>query len=247
MNDSVVHLIPAQAGIRRLASAFGAAIALSACTPAPSGDALFPLAAGHRWTYRITLSRDGAPPERSRLVLASRGAEPLDGAPAWRRHADSGFDYWLRSDAGGIYRVAMRRPLERAPHPDAPRRYVLKAPYAVGTQWQATTTTFVLQRSNEVPRDLSLRYPALPMAWRIESTAEHVETPAGRFDGCLRVQGRGEVRLFDDSVRSFRDVPIVSHEWYCPGVGLVRVERVEPSPTKLVVGGRLLMELTQWQ
>jgi hypothetical protein len=42
-------------------------------------------------------------------------------------------------------------------------------------------------------------------------------------------------------------VPMLTREWYCPGVGLVRVERAEVSPSKFIVGGTLTMELTAWR
>jgi len=44
-----------------------------------------------------------------------------------------------------------------------------------------------------------------------------------------------------------RDVPIRSTEWYCFDVGLVRLERTEPSPSRFMSGGKVLLELTNWQ
>jgi hypothetical protein len=244
MNERVVHLVPRRAGRRRLSIALGLGVA--ACAPSPDHDAFFPLAPGHHWTYRIVTARDEAEPQSESVTLYTRGSETLNGEPAWRRHADSGIDYWLRSDASGIYRVARRGPLDRAPRMDEARRYVLKQPYAVGTEWQGTTTAYVMQRRNEVPRELSRVHPSLPIAWRIVAVGEQVQTPAGRFAGCVRVAGRAEIKLWVDESRTYRDVPLLSTEWYCPQVGLVRVERQESSPSKFFVGGRLVMELTAW-
>jgi hypothetical protein len=42
-------------------------------------------------------------------------------------------------------------------------------------------------------------------------------------------------------------VPVTTQEWYCPGVGLARVEREERSPSKFTVGGTLTMELAAWR
>jgi len=248
--DAVANarVVPAQAGIRhaRLLLVAVAAV-IAGCDPAPQDDTLFPLAAGHRWTYRITTHRDDQAPQVESITLATRGPQRIGDAPAWRRHADSGIDYWLRSDSSGIYRVASKRPLEREPRPDEPPRYVLRAPYAVGTQWRGSTTAYVLERRNEVPRQLSRSHPSIPIAYRIDALDQRVETPAGRFDGCLRVQGRAEVRLYIDATRTYGEVPLLGTEWYCPGVGLVRLERNEASPSKLLLGGTLVMELTAWQ
>ena len=225
-----------------------ATLLLAACGAAPGDDALFPLAEGRRWTYRVsTLIDEADTTERATLVMANRGSDMIDGAPSWRRRSDSGIEYWLRSDATGIYRIASRNPLEREPQLDKPRRYVLQKPYAVGTEWEAPTTAYVLARKNEVPREVRYIHKAFPMHYRIEALAEKVQTPAGEFDGCVRVSGRAEIRLYVDAMFQWRDIPLVTLEWYCPGVGLVRLERKEPTPTKFMVGGTVTMELTSWQ
>ena len=224
------------------------ALLLAACGAAPGGDALFPLAEGRRWTYQVsTRINETDTTERAMLVMANRGSDTIDGAPSWRRRSESGIEYWLRSDATGIYRIASRNPLEREPQLDQPRRYVLQKPYAVGTEWEAPTTAYVLARKNEVPREVRYIHKAFPMHYRIEALAEKVQTPAGNFEGCVRVSGRAEIRLYVDAMFQWRDIPLVTLEWYCPGVGLVRLERKEPTPTKFMVGGTVTMELTSWQ
>ena len=190
---------------------------------------------------------EAEPTQSETLVLANRGTDTVDAALSWRRRSDSGIEYWLRSDATGIYRIASRSPLEREPQLDNPRRYVLRKPYAVGTEWEASTTAYVLARKNEVPREVRYVHKAFPMHYRIEALAEKVQTPAGKFDGCMRVAGRAEIRLYVDAMFQWRDIPLVTLEWYCPGVGLVRLERKEPSPTKFMVGGTVTMELASWQ
>jgi hypothetical protein len=223
---------------------------LAACSAAPGDDALFPLAEGHRWTYKVSTAIDEPGVSQTEiLVLANRGADTIDGAVSWRRRSDSGIEYWLRSDATGIYRIASRNPLERDPQLDKPRRYVLRKPYAVGTEWEAPTTPYLLARKNEVPREVRYieKYKSLPMIYRIEALDEKVQTPAGGFEGCVRVAGRAEIRLYVDALFQWREIPLATLEWYCPRVGLVRVERKEPSPTKFMVGGTVTMELTSWK
>ena len=223
-------------------------LALAACGSA-GDDALFPLGEGHRWTYQVSTAVDEADAASESLVLRTQGTDTIDGAVSWRRRSDSGIEYWLRSDATGVYRIASRNPLEREPQLDNPRRYVLRKPYVVGTEWVAPTTTYVLARKNELPREVRYieKFKALPMTYRIEALDEKVKTPAGEFEGCLRVAGRAEVRLYVDALFQWRDIPLATLEWYCPRVGLVRLERKEPSPTRFMVGGTVTMELTSWQ
>jgi hypothetical protein len=234
--------------MRAAALATMATLMLAACGAAPGDDALFPLADGRRWTYRVsTVIDELESTERDTLVLANRGADTIDGAVSWRRRSDSGIEYWLRSDATGIYRIASRNPLEREPQLDNPRRYVLRKPYAVGTEWEAPTVAYVLARKNEVPREVRYTHKAFPMNYRIEALDDKVKTPAGEFEGCARVAGRAEIRLYVDAMFQWREIPLSTLEWYCPGVGLARLERKEPSPSRFMVGGSVTMELTSWQ
>ncbi|MBI5717710.1 MAG: hypothetical protein HZC37_08490 [Burkholderiales bacterium] len=227
-----------------------AACVLAACDGVGRAEGYFPLAAGHRWEYDQRIEWENHVVEHETLVLSTEGRESapgLDGGPAWRRRSASGVDYWLRSDETGTYRVAMKSDLEAQARPDPARRYVLKAPFAVGTQWQATTTAYLLRRRQEFPREIRHTHPAVPMAYVIEAVGEHVATRAGRFDECLRVRGEAKLRLFADPVQGWRDLPLTTLEWYCKGVGLVRLERDEPATSTFLSGGKLVLELMSWR
>lgn len=227
-----------------------ALLVLAGCQPPATGEGYFPLAAGHRWEYEQRIEWEDLAVERETLLLTTEGREEpegLAGGPAWRRRSASGVDYWLRSDDTGIYRVASKSDLDAAARPDAARRYVLKAPFSVGTSWQATTTAYLLRRRQEFPREIRHSHPAVPMGYTIEAVGERVQTRAGRFEDCLRVRGEAKVRLFADPVQGWRDLPLTTLEWYCKGVGLVRLERDEPASSTFLSGGKLVLELTAWK
>ena len=210
---------------------------------------LFPLDNGHAWAYRVTTELEGEAPQTTALTLRTLGAETLaapDGQPAWRRRSDDGVDYWLRSDATGIYRVASKNDLMDEPQPDSPVRFVLKAPFVVGTQWQAATTPYLLMRRSDFPRELRHTHKNVPMQYRIEALDEALDTPAGRFEKCLRVKGSASARVYVDPSSGWRDLPLTTLEWYCPGVGLARLERQEPVASPFLTGGLLKMELVSW-
>ncbi len=156
-------------------------------------------------------------------------------------------DYWLRSDDTGIYRVASKSDLDAEPKPDAQRRYVLKTPLAAGSTWQATTTAYLLKRRNEFPREIKHTHPSITMNYTIEAAGEKVQTRAGAWGNCLRVKGTATIRVYADPVAGWRDMPLATTEWYCDGVGLVRVVREEPAQATFLTGGTLTMELVAWQ
>lgn len=224
--------------------------ALSGCGARPSAEGYFPLAAGHRWEYDQRIEWENHTIEHEPLVLSTEGRESpegLDGGPAWRRRSASGVDYWLRSDATGIWRVASKTDVEEQARADPAPRYVLKAPYAVGTTWQATTTSYLLQRKASFPREVRHGQEPVTMTYRIEAAGMAVQVPAGRFDGCLQVRGEAPLRLFADPVQGWRDLPLVTLEWYCPGVGLVKLQREERAGSAFLSGGVLTMELEHWR
>ncbi len=224
-----------------------APLLLAACQGRPAGDSYFPLEAGHRWQYEVSTERDNGAEQRETLELSTLGEETIEGGPAWRRRSASGVDYWLRSDASGVFRVASKTDLEADPRPDPERRYVLKAPLAAGTEWQATTTAYVLERRADFPREIRHTHKPVTMTYTIEATGQTLDTRAGRFADCLRVQGRAAMRLYADPVVGWKDMPLSTTEWYCKGVGLARLVREEPASSNFLAGGKVTMELTQWQ
>jgi len=214
---------------------------------APQDDSLFPLDAGHRWAYDITTEWENNVVEHEPRVIETLGRERLESGEAWRRRSDSGVDYWLKSDALGIYRVATKSELQEEPQPDKEPRFVLKAPVAVGTTWRASTTAYLLQRRQEFPREIRHGHPAVPMTYTIEALGERLQVRAGAFENCVRVRGVAALRLFADPVVGWKDMPLVTTEWYCAGVGLVKLVREEPAESTFLTGGKLTMELGEWR
>lgn len=233
-------------GLTLIASAV---VGLAGCGRAPADDRYFPLEPGHRWTYRVTTQTDEGR-EQETLTLRTEGRDTLpalDGKTALRRRSDSGVDYWLQADASGIVRVASKSDAEPEPRLDAPPRTVLKTPYAVGTQWQTPTAPYLLMRRNDFPREIRHAHPSVAMVYQIEATDETVTTPAGRFEHCLRVRGTAGLKVYADPASGWREVPLVTTEWYCPDVGLVKLERDERVKTAFLSGGVRTLELVSWQ
>jgi hypothetical protein len=223
-------------------------IALTACSAAPPSTGYFPLESGHVWTYDMKTEWENNVVEHEDLVLTTHGSDSrVEGGAAYRRRSDDGVDYWLRSDDTGIYRVASKSDLDAEPKLDAKPRYVLKAPLAAGSSWQASTTAYLLKRRAEFPRELRHTHPSITMTYTIETLGEQVQTRAGAFSNCLRVKGTAALRVFADPVVGWRDMPLTTTEWYCDGVGLVRLVREEPANATFLTGGTLTMELVAWK
>jgi hypothetical protein len=233
--------------ITELAGLVSAAALLGGCSGPPASSSYFPLEAGHRWAYQQTSLYENDTSDTETLELHSLGEDRAAGDPAWHRRSASGVDYWLRADAGGIYRVASKNDTQDEPERDAAPRFVLKAPLAVGTSWQASTTAYLLRRRQEFPPEIRHSHAPVPMTYTITALGQKVQTAAGAFDDCLKVEGRAAMKLFADPVEGFREMPLLTTEWYCKGTGLVRLERREPANSTFLVGGMLTLELQSWE
>jgi hypothetical protein len=222
--------------------------AIVACSPGAGSDAFYPLDEGRTWTYRVTKNLDdAAEPDIHELAFAMKESVTLATGAARRRHSDEGGDYFLRSDGTGIYRSAARDALDVDAKLDSPPRYVLKQPFAVGTQWESMTVPYVLQRRNEVPKEVRYATKPILMVYGIAALNQDVSTPAGDFKGCIKVAGEAKIKLYVDAQFSWRDIPLFTNEWYCPGVGLAKLERIEASPSKFMRGGNVTLELMAYK
>jgi hypothetical protein len=245
------------------------ALVTASCHSNKAGQGFFPLAPGHAWTYRVVTEIDAddsqgigfggigvanqtntkAPSEKqveSQTIFTIEGIE-FDQRESLRRQTELGTEYLFREDETGIYRVASKTMLDPEHVKDEVRRYVLKKPYAVGTSWQHSTTAFLLHRRVDFPREVKYSHPKIPMIFTIESMTESVKTEAGEWTNCIRVKGVAQVRLYADSVQGWKDLPLINQEWFCDGVGLVKLEREELASTSYVRGGKLSMELQSWR
>jgi len=214
---------------------------LSACNPS-SGPEWFPLRAGDEVRYAVTYSGDVAN-ESVIWTLRTQGPVRFEGEQLMSRHHSQGVAYFFKVDDKGVRRVAHQTDLDREPQADHPQRWVLKAPYQVGTEWSTPTVPYLLQRKNEYPRELKHSHSTL-MNWRIESINETVTTSEGqKWSPCMKVIGTGHLNLYTDPVNGFSDVPLISREWYCQHVGLVKFEREERVTAGFLLGGLLSAEL----
>ena len=238
--------------IRLLLSFFGFIIFLTGCDQPAKENPLFPLAAGKRWTYQIETIYD-APDAKTtvhKLEMHNLGsAELSDGTKAWVRHSSNGHEYWLVTDDSGIQRVAMKSPTKDLAVMDEEPRTVLPQPLKVGTTWKIPTVPYFLRRRNENPSEFRYvsKYQNLPMVFTVADMNVKISTPAGDFENCTRVDGTMEMMLWNDAIFAYKPTPILSREWFCPGVGLVQVEREEPTTAKLFQGGTMRMTLMKFQ
>jgi hypothetical protein len=217
---------------------------LSACSKTPEGTGYFPLQKGLSYTYKVTTEyTDGKesrligdyPGEKfeSRITIDNLGKKNVDGKSYYVRRTSSGIDYYLNNDNDGIYREALRTMLDFKPIPDMEKRFVLKRPFEVGTEWSIPSKPTMLMRLRPEKQRAGTEAP-VPMLYKIEELNTTVTVPAGTFENCIKIYGQGSLRVYGkkttingESNLPMSVVPMSVVEWYAEGVGLVKQVRYE--------------------
>jgi len=216
---------------------------LAGCGEDSGVEHYFPLAAGMHWQYRVErITMDGA--HELRHVVSTRPPSSYAGTRAAVRETPDGTRYFYRRTAAGIERVGERGADGRAL--DVAGELILPAQLEPHAAWTTATTTSVLENSG--PPWESLFRLSVPMSldYSITALAASVSTPAGRFDDCLVVRGRGRAQVDAGDYVGPTEIAIETTAWYAPGIGLVRLERDERTTASAIDHGRLVMELDHW-
>ena len=225
------------------------ALVLSACTGSTPTSEFFPLSPGHRWTYRVDVRGAPTPPAGLRLHEV-RTLKPISiqgvAGRVFRRFDALGNEYHFTQSAKSIERIAVRNATELEATRDVPARQILPLPPAVGSTWQVSTHPYALRRTVPLGANLSSQF-SISLTMIIEAIDDTVETPAGRFENCVRIVGEGSLELYADARQGFLTVPITHTEWYAPGVGLVRLLREEQLEAELFEGGSIQYELIDYR
>jgi hypothetical protein len=143
------------------------------------------------------------------------------------------------------YRIASRTPNDKVAMLDRAPRTVLPAKLSKEEKWTTTTSPYFLKRRNEWPQEFKYvdRFRDLTMTYAVEATEQKVSTPAGDYSGCVLIKGVTPLHIWHEREMTYKEAPMVNLEWYCPNVGLVQLERHEPTTARFFQGGVMRMTL----
>ncbi len=227
-----------------------AALLAAGCSSQPQGDSYFPLDVGARWEYEVAFDINNTLTRDTYIATVARTIDYEGGDQVFVRRIEVpgniGIEYWLRKDKVGIARIAKRSDIDEQARLDPNARIVLKLPVAQGASWMVPTEPFVVAPKTDLGQR-EVKMPKVLMTYTVEAVGESVTVPGGTFKDCARIVGLGNLPLYLDAVQGFTDIPITNREWYCKGVGLVKVEREEPLSSMLWSGGKITMELTDFK
>ncbi len=234
----------------RLTVVAAALLAAGCSKSVPQGDSFFPLDVGARWEYDVASDISGTLTHQTYVATVDRTIDYANGDQVFIRRVDIpgnlGVEFWLRKDALGISRIAKRTDAEEQARLDKNARTVIKLPLTLGAQWMVPTEPFIVLPKSDLGLK-EVKMPKVLMSYNVEAIDETVTVPAGTFQHCAKVVGNGNLPLYADAVLGFKDVPVQNIEWYCKGVGLVKVERKEDIISALWHSGKITMELTDFR
>lgn len=227
---------------------------LAGCGQAPASDDYFPLQPGWHWHYQVTEARQQQRSVHRFEVTTRRIDTPVELAEVMAtpqmvvRHTSDGTDYYLLRDLSGTYRVGKRTLIEKKPRLDAEPVLVMPPPDELeqGISWNQTTRPYVLH-STQSHVAWNQGNNEFVMTYEVAETGLVLSTPAGEFQHCIRIEGRGRIGLYADPRLGYQEVEVVQSEWYAPGVGLIRLQREEPMDLEMFQGGSLTFELIELQ
>ena len=225
------------------------ALGLASCSWL-GGDEYFPLEEGKSWNYTLDfVSPDGK--KKKQLEIRTEGEASFksveDEVEGMIRRTSDGTDYFIQERSDGYYRVGKRVIVETKPQADKEARLVLPKGrnLRVGYTWTLETSPYVM---HWMPPFIEANASIKPfdLVYEIAALDETVETPAGVFEKCVRVDGTGKMVFYADASAGYQEILINHTEWYAPGVGLVKLERDEPLNTSIMKGGKVSMVLTRF-
>lgn len=210
-----------------------------------SGGAVFPLEAGHTWLFRgHAVTMDG----KFERLYPVRSAPPtmFGDEQVFPQVTLDGRRYFYAAREDGIWRVARQWGQDKPVVPYLKPGLVLPTTDGV-TEWQGQTVTQVLEITGPPQETLFKVREVVPMRYRVGGRNLSVDTLAGNFSGCVRVDGTGRLHTDVGNYIGKVGIEVETHEWYAPGVGLVKTERTERTTSDAIRYGYMVLSLATHQ
>lgn len=209
-------------------------------------NSYFPLAKGYKWQYDVALiTRDGL--SNQKYMFNSLGKGQLDGKPVFIRESIDGTLSYYSSTEGGTHYLGNIDSQSLNAEFNEYKQIILPDNLTVGTKWEDETTTKLLQKTGPPQKTLFKIIANVPLEAKVESLNETVIVPAGKFENCLKISMSGSVYKDAGNYVGLTVVSVEQSNWYAPGVGLVKMERIETTKRQALDRGSLLVELTHYK
>ena len=209
-------------------------ITLSACS---SSEDYFPLTKNISRYYRITTEILDETKQQRQVSAIVEQAETKHGKVFIMRQNPK-TDAYLQSNTEGIFRLGSRDRHSLTETWNAEPQKILPAKPQLDSTWTIKSELGLIE-SRTFARQDRLRNRTIPLAlqYEVKSIDETVTVEAGTFSGCLALRATGSVVVRTDRGNASAEVIVTQHDWYAPGVGLVKSYRLEESESPFLKKG----------
>lgn len=194
-----------------------ALLLIPAC--APPDTSYFPTTPGYEWRYDInkkTPAMQYGITQKS--IVRNLPARTVDNVTYYPQLHANGKTYYFTRSGDGVSRST----------PGAEKVWqVIGQPLRVGTEWSVVSRLHLFDLPQQPDGGWGILSRNLTLDYTISSLDEQVDTPAGRFHGCLRIDSAGFLDLPRRLMLGIRVIKVEQTRWYAPGVGLVKMTRKE--------------------
>jgi hypothetical protein len=209
-------------------------------------NSYFPLNKGVKWQYDVALiTRDGL--LNQKYFFNNLGEGELNGMPVYLRQSIDGSILYYSSSEEGIHYLGNIDSQSLHSEFTEDKQLILPNELSVGSEWEEKTVTRLLKKTGPPQKTVFKIIAEVPLEVKIESLNETVTVPAGRFTNCMKISMDGFVFKDAGNYVGLTMVSVEQSNWYAPGVGLVKMERLETTQRKALDKGTLLVELVKFE
>lgn len=210
-----------------------------------NNDSYFPLTKGLKWQYDVTLiTRDGL--SNQKYMFNNLGEGELNGESVFLRESVEGTVSYYSNTENGIHYLGHKDSQSLNPGFNEYKQTILPDDISIDTKWEEETVTKLLQKTGPPQKTVFKIIAKVPLEATVESLSETVVVPAGKFENCLKISKTGSVYKDAGNYVGLTVVSVKQSNWYAPGVGLIKLERIEATERKALDKGSLLVELTHF-
>lgn len=222
-------------------------ILLMSCVACSKNEiSYFPLTKDFKWQYDVALTtRDGL--QNQKYIFKNLGMSELNGEAVFLRESlDGSILHYSNSDEG-IHYLGYVDSQSTQPRFINDKQLIIPGNLSIGKKWEYTTTTKLLKKTGPPQKTEFKILAKVPLEIEIKSFEEIVNVPAGRFTNCMKVSMNGFAFKDAGNYIGLTRVNVKQTSWYAPGIGLVKMERLETTQQKALDKGSLVIELSKFE
>ena len=185
--------------------------------------------------------------KQQKYILHNIGSDKLNGEPVFLRKSLDGTILYYSVLEKGIYYLGSSDSSVLDSKFISDKRLVIPKPFAINTKWEQLTTTKLLKKTGPPQKTVFKIIAKVPLEIKIESLDDTVVVPAGQFNNCMRIKMIGSSYKNAGNYVGLTLVNVEQTNWYSPGVGLVKMERLERTQSAALDKGTLSIELAHFE